>query len=73
MLLYDALYAWRRDASQIKRFDLRTGDTVMGQVRPPKEGERYLAKPFTIDQLVSVVSRALDGETSVSLARADPA
>ena len=29
--------------SQIKRFDLRTGDTVMGQVRPPKEGERYLA------------------------------
>ncbi|HEX6077977.1 MAG TPA: transcription termination factor Rho, partial [Methylomirabilota bacterium] len=27
----------------IKRFDLRTGDTVMGQVRPPKEGERYLA------------------------------
>jgi transcription termination factor Rho len=29
--------------SQIKRFDLRTGDTVKGQVRPPKEGERYLA------------------------------
>jgi transcription termination factor Rho len=29
--------------SQNKRFDLRTGDTVMGQVRPPKEGERYLA------------------------------
>ena len=29
--------------SQIKRFGLRTGDTVMGQVRPPKEGERYLA------------------------------
>jgi transcription termination factor Rho len=29
--------------SQIKRFDLRTGDTVVGQVRPPKEGERYLA------------------------------
>jgi transcription termination factor Rho len=29
--------------SQIKRFDLRTGDTVQGQVRPPKEGERYLA------------------------------
>ncbi len=29
--------------SQIKRFDLRTGDTVIGQVRPPKEGERYLA------------------------------
>ena len=29
--------------SQVKRFDLRTGDTVTGQVRPPKEGERYLA------------------------------
>ena len=29
--------------SQIKRFDLRTGDTVLGQVRPPKDGERYLA------------------------------
>jgi transcription termination factor Rho len=29
--------------SQIKRFSLRTGDTVTGEVRPPKEGERYLA------------------------------
>ena len=29
--------------SQIKRFDLRTGDTIHGRVRPPKEGERYLA------------------------------
>jgi transcription termination factor Rho len=29
--------------SQIKRFDLRTGDMVSGQVRPPKEWERYLA------------------------------
>jgi transcription termination factor Rho len=29
--------------SQIKRFDLRTGDTVLGQVRPPKEWEKYLA------------------------------
>ena len=29
--------------SQIKRFDLRTGDTIAGQVRPPKPGERYLA------------------------------
>jgi hypothetical protein len=31
------------DTSQIKRFDLHTGDTVSGQVRPPKEGERYFA------------------------------
>lgn len=29
--------------SQIRRFKLQTGDTVMGQVRAPKEGERYLA------------------------------
>ncbi|MDZ7780883.1 MAG: transcription termination factor Rho [Gemmatimonadota bacterium] len=29
--------------SQIKRFGLRTGDGVTGQVRPPKDGERYLA------------------------------
>jgi len=29
--------------SQIRRFDLRTGDMVNGQVRPPKEGERYFA------------------------------
>ncbi|MEO7084205.1 MAG: transcription termination factor Rho [Gemmatimonadaceae bacterium] len=29
--------------SQIKRFELKTGDTVSGQVRPPKEWERYLA------------------------------
>lgn len=29
--------------SQIRRFKLQTGDTVIGQVRPPKEGERYLA------------------------------
>jgi transcription termination factor Rho len=29
--------------SQIKRFDLKTGDTVSGQVRPPKDTERYFA------------------------------
>ena len=29
--------------SQIRRFNLRTGDTVLGQIRPPKEGERYFA------------------------------
>ena len=27
--------------SQIRKFNLRTGDTVSGQIRPPKEGERY--------------------------------
>jgi transcription termination factor Rho len=29
--------------SQIKKFNLRTGDTIRGQVRPPKEGERFYA------------------------------
>jgi len=29
--------------SQVRRFDLKTGDTVAGQVRSPKEGERYFA------------------------------
>ena len=29
--------------SQIRRFGLRTGDTVLGKIRPPKEGERYFA------------------------------
>lgn len=29
--------------SQIRRFGLRTGDTVQGKIRPPKEGERYFA------------------------------
>src|SRR5262249_41034522 len=29
--------------SQIRKFDLRTGDTISGQIRPPKEDERYFA------------------------------
>jgi len=29
--------------SQIRRFNLKTGDTISGQIRPPKEGERYFA------------------------------
>jgi transcription termination factor Rho len=29
--------------SQMKRFNLRTGDTLIGEVRPPKKGERYIA------------------------------
>lgn len=29
--------------SQIRRFNLRTGDTISGKIRPPKEGERYFA------------------------------
>jgi len=29
--------------SQIRKFDLKTGDTVSGEIRPPKEGEKYFA------------------------------
>ncbi|MFQ5742033.1 MAG: transcription termination factor Rho [Acidobacteriota bacterium] len=29
--------------SQIRKFNLRTGDTIIGQIRPPKDGERYFA------------------------------
>ena len=47
--------------SQIKRFDLRTGDTVAGQVRPPKEWERYLA--------LLKVERVNDGEPEAAKAR----
>lgn len=44
----DYNYLWGPDdiyvsPSQIRRFGLRTGDTVTGTVRPPKEGERYFA------------------------------
>ena len=39
--------------SQIRRFNLRTGDCVLGQVRPPKEGERYhaLLKVLAVNML----------------------
>jgi transcription termination factor Rho len=36
--------------SQIRRFNLRTGDTVTGKIRPPKEGERYFAL-LKVDQI----------------------
>lgn len=36
--------------SQIRRFNLRTGDTVSGKIRPPKEGERYFAL-LHVDQI----------------------
>ena len=36
--------------NQIKRFGLRTGDTISGKVRPPKEGERYFAM-LKVDQI----------------------
>ena len=44
--------------SQIRKFDLQTGDTVSGQIRPPKEGERYFAlitrSTFPITQVHSM-------------------
>ena len=45
--------------SQIRRFGLRTGDTVTGQIRPPKEGERYFAllKVETINREAPEVAR----------------
>ena len=45
--------------SQIRRFGLRTGDTVSGQIRPPKEGERYFAllKVETINKEAPEVAR----------------
>ncbi len=36
--------------SQIRRFSLRTGDTVSGKIRPPKDGERYFAM-LKVDQI----------------------
>src|SRR5680860_1156594 len=36
--------------SQIRRFSLRTGDTVSGKIRPPKDGERYFAL-LKVDQI----------------------
>ncbi len=36
--------------SQIRRFSMRTGDTISGKIRPPKEGERYFAM-LKVDQV----------------------
>jgi transcription termination factor Rho len=36
--------------SQIRRFSLRTGDTISGKIRPPKDGERYFAL-LKVDQI----------------------
>jgi transcription termination factor Rho len=43
--------------SQIRRFNLQTGDTVSGQIRPPKEGERY----FALLKVETVNFEPLDG------------
>lgn len=42
--------------SQIKLFGLKTGDTVMGTIRPPKEGEKY----FALIRLLSINGRKFD-------------
>ncbi|MBN2722714.1 MAG: transcription termination factor Rho [Deltaproteobacteria bacterium] len=43
--------------SQIKRFNLRTGDTVQGEIRPPKTSERYFAL-LKVDQINTEPPRA---------------
>jgi transcription termination factor Rho len=48
--------------SQVKRFDLRTGDTVLGQVRPPKDGERYLAL-LRVDSINGLTPEEARGRT----------
>ncbi len=46
--------------SQIRRFGLRTGDTVTGQVRPPKEGERYFGL-VRVEQINGVDTDKISG------------
>ena len=46
--------------SQIRRFGLRTGDTVTGQVRPPKEGERYFGL-VRVEQINGVDTDKING------------
>ena len=48
--------------SQIRRFNLRTGDTVSGLIRPPKESERYFA-------LLKVSEINMDGPGEMRVAR----
>ena len=45
--------------SQIRRFNLRTGDTIAGQIRPPKESERY----FALLKVEKVNNEAADQDT----------
>jgi transcription termination factor Rho len=49
--------------SQIRRFELRTGDTVAGKIRPPKETERY----FALLEVRAVNGAAPDGRRLVAL------
>src|SRR5674536_161940 len=50
--------------SQIRRFGLRTGDTIEGHIRSPKEGERYFA---LLKVCLLYTSDAADEEDSVDL------
>ncbi len=49
--------------SQIKRFDLRTGDTVSGQIRPPKDNERF----FALLRVEAVNFESVDRKRDVTL------
>ena len=55
--------------SQIKRFNLRTGDTVSGAVRPPKDSERY----YSLLRIEAYQRRRSGGgQTSHQFRRSDP-
>ena len=56
--------------SQIRKFDLRTGDTISGQIRPPKEDERYFAL-IKVDARQLRAARPREGEDL--LRQPDPA
>ena len=44
--------------SQIRRFNLRTGDGIAGKIRPPKDGERYFAM-LKVDEIISMPQKML--------------
>src|SRR5258708_2747230 len=59
--------------SQVRRFGLRTGDTVEGQIRSPKDGERYFALlKATRAEVLTDMARTVKGEV-VRSACAEPA
>jgi transcription termination factor Rho len=58
--------------SQIRRFNLHTGDTISGQIRPPKEGERYFAL-IKVEAIAGDGSRDPPGQGTARFAGGAPA
>ena len=54
--------------SQIRKFGLRTGDTITGHVRPPKEGERYFAL-LKVESVNGEAPRTRTGASSSTISR----